>query len=144
MNGCLYAVVTSDVEDGIQIIDVTDPANPVAKSNIGHASGRLLDGAFDVDTFSDGGRHYAIVASEVTHGLQIVELTAVTADAGSDFSFPSGSARVTLDGSGSTVSSGAAPTYQWTQTSGATVTLSGATTAQPSFSPPSAGSSIYG
>ena len=51
-------------------------------------------------------------------------------------SVPSGSAQVTLDGTGSVVSSGATPTFQWTQTGGGTVTLSGATTAQPSFVPP--------
>ena len=136
IGGLHYAIVASLHDDGIQIVDVTDPDNPVAKANLAHTSGRLLDGAYGVDTFSDGGRHYAIVAAAGSNGVQIVELTTVTADAGNDVSVPSGSAQVTLDGTGSTVSSGATPTYQWTQTGGGTVTLSGATTAQPSFVPP--------
>ena len=137
-----YAVAASLFEDGIQVIDITDPSNPVAKSNIGHASGRLLDGAHDVTTFEESGRHYAIVAAESSHGLQIVELTAVTADAGPDTDIPKTATQVTLDGTGSTVSSGATPTYAWTQIAGATVTLSGATTAQPTFVPPAAGGTL--
>ena len=72
-----YAVVAAQVDDGIQIVDVTDPATPVAKANIGHAAGRVLDESFDVDTFEVSGRHYAIVAASASNGLQIVELTEV-------------------------------------------------------------------
>ena len=43
---------------------------------------------------------------------------------------------VTLDGSGSTDPDGTTPTYSWAQTSGTTVTLSGATTAAPTFDAP--------
>ena len=74
-----YAVVAADKDDGVQIVDVTDPATPVAKANVGHASGRLLDGAHDVDTFQVGDRHYAIVAAANSNGLQIIELTVTAA-----------------------------------------------------------------
>ena len=139
IDGLHYAVVASEVEDGLQVIDVTDPSTPVAKAKLAHGSGRLLDGAFAVDTFTVGNKHYAIVAAADSNALQIVELTAVTADAGPDTDIPKTATQVTLDGTGSTVSSGATPTYQWTQTSGATVSLSGATTARPTFVPPAAG-----
>ena len=139
IDGLHYAIVASEGDDGIQVIDVTDPSTPVAKAKLAHGSGRLLDGAFAVDTFTVGNNHYAIVAARNSNSLQIVELTAVTADAGPDTDISKTAAQVTLDGTGSTVSSGATPTYQWTQTSGATVSLSGATTAQPSFVPPAAG-----
>ena len=137
-----YAVTASTTEDGIQIIEVTDPDNPVAKSNMRHSSGRLLDGAIDVDTFDENGRHYAIVATEVSNALQIIELTEVFAEAGNDVSVPKTATQVTLDGTGSTVSSGVTPTYAWTQTAGATATLSNASTARPSFVPPSAGGEL--
>ena len=142
IDGLHYAVVVSSDDNGIQIFDVTDPAAPVAKAKLAHGSGRLLDGAYGVDTFTVGNRHYAIVAAPDSNALQIVELTAVTADAGPDTDIPKTATEVTLDGTGSTVSSGATPTYQWTQTAGATVTLSGATTAQPTFVPPSAGGTL--
>ncbi|WP_367716618.1 choice-of-anchor D domain-containing protein [Nitratireductor sp. GISD-1A_MAKvit] len=62
--------------------------------------------------------------------------TPATADAGADQSVASGAA-VSLDGSGSSANdSGQALTYSWTQTSGPSVTLAGATSATPSFMAP--------
>ena len=111
-----YAVVTALQEDGIQVVDVTNPYNPVPKATIGG-----IDGATGVDTFSIGNRHYAVVAGDDGDVVQIVEMTAVNADAGDGLSVGAGRT-VVLAGSGS-VSSGATPTYQWTQTGGTTVTL---------------------
>jgi len=63
--------------------------------------------------------------------------TAPTADAGPDQTNVASSATVTLDGSGSTDPDvGDTLSYAWSQTSGATVTLSGGTTAGPSFTAP--------
>lgn len=62
--------------------------------------------------------------------------TPATANAGPDQSVAAGAA-VTLDGSGSSSNdSGQALTYAWTQTSGTTVALTGATTAAPTFEAP--------
>ncbi|MCE5973046.1 autotransporter domain-containing protein [Sinirhodobacter sp. WL0062] len=61
--------------------------------------------------------------------------TAPTADAGTDFSVASG-ASSGLNGSGSSDPEDDTLSYSWTQTSGTTVSLSGATTATPSFTAP--------
>ncbi len=61
------------------------------------------------------------------------------ADAGPDQTVSVG-ALVTLNGSGSSDPDGNLPlSYTWTQTGGPTVTLSGATTATPSFTPTTTG-----
>src|SRR5262245_60338853 len=51
-------------------------------------------------------------------------------------------AAVTLDGSASHDDKGLALTYSWTQTAGATVSLSSATTAKPTFTAPTASGAL--
>ncbi len=138
IGGRHYAAVASQADDGVQIIDVTNPYNPVPKANVGDTNSAELDGAYGIDTFTIGNRHYAIVASTDDEGVQIVEMTAVTADAGGDLTVPGRIDKITLDGSRSAVSSGETPTYQWTQTAGPPVTLSSSTAQQPNFVPPAA------
>ena len=80
----------------------------------------------------DDGTHQSSDRVRVT----VRDNTAPTADAGADQTVFEG-ASATLDGSGSSDPEGQALTYAWTQTSGATVALSDATAASPTFTAPS-------
>ncbi len=80
-------------------------------------------------------RSAASTADTVTVTVTAGTNDAPTADAGEDQTVAEG-ASVTLDGSGSTDPEGEALTYAWSQTSGESVTLSGATTAAPTFTAP--------
>ncbi len=131
-----YAVVAAAHDDGIEAVDVTDPYNPVPKGRVGDTTSAELDGATDVATFSIGNRHYVVVAALEDSGVQIAEMAVLTADAGGDRVIPGRTAQIPLDGSASTISSGASFNYTWTQTGGPPVTLSTPTIAIPNFAPP--------
>ena len=70
-----YALVAASTDDGVQIIDITDPASPspVADATDG-ADYPELDGAAAITTHTIGEKHYALVASEDDSGVQIIEL----------------------------------------------------------------------
>src|SRR5574338_482463 len=75
--GCnTYAIVASVTDDGVQIINVSDPANIVAvdAETDGANSFTELDGASGVDTFTIGSNNYAIIASSVDDGVQIINI----------------------------------------------------------------------
>ena len=78
----------------------------------------------------------AVAFARVGVGAPLPPNTPPVADAGADQTVASEQAGVTLDGSGSSDPDGAPITYSWTQTSGPGVTLSGASTASPSFDAP--------
>jgi hypothetical protein len=67
--------------------------------------------------------------------ITVTQAPPPVADAGADQTVASG-ADVTLDGSGSSNPSGGTITYQWTQTSGLSVTLSDSTAVNPTFTAP--------
>ena len=73
-----YAMVTAWKDDGVQVIDITDPANPSPVPAVFDDTGGFtaLDGARDVEVFSSGGRAYAIVASYDDDGVQIIDIGA--------------------------------------------------------------------
>ena len=72
-----YAIVTAFSDGGVQIMDVTDPANPVPVSAVFDGSGGFdaLYGAEDVEVFWSGNRTYGIVASYYDDGVQIMDVT---------------------------------------------------------------------
>ena len=80
-----YAIVAAQSDDGVQIIDISDPTDIVAKDaqDDGDAGGfDELDGAQGVDVFTLDSITYAAVASKVDKGIQILNIndpTAITA-----------------------------------------------------------------
>ena len=72
-----YAVVVSSGDQGVQIIDITDPAMPTPTAAILDDAGGFttLDIAADVAIASISGRTYAVVPSYGDHGVQIINIT---------------------------------------------------------------------
>ena len=75
--GSTYAIVAAFVDNGIQVVDVSDPSNPVAVSTATDGEGGFteLAGARAVSTFERGGSTYAIVAASNDSGIQIVDVS---------------------------------------------------------------------
>ena len=72
-----YAIVASYVDDGVQIINVTDTSNIVATDAETHGFNGFdaLDGANDVAIFTVDDKPYAIVTSYDLSGVQIINMT---------------------------------------------------------------------
>ena len=72
-----YAIVASYEDDGVQIIDISNPEKIVATdAETDGANGFTeLDGAYGVDTFVIGSSTYAIVTGYDDDGVQMIHLT---------------------------------------------------------------------
>ncbi len=77
-----YAIVTATNDDGVQIIDISNPASPLAVSSIDDDSMDTnsvvfseLNGAEDITTVTIGSSIYALVASISDGGIQIINIT---------------------------------------------------------------------
>ena len=73
--GRTYAAVTGDLDDGVQILDVTDPYDITATDSITEGGSLVLLGTADIATFKSGGRTYAAVAAFSGDGVQILDVT---------------------------------------------------------------------
>ena len=74
----MYAIVASARDNGIQIIDVTNPEIPTAASSITYDSTLALEDAYGVDIFYIDDNPYAVVANDVygsDGGIQIINVT---------------------------------------------------------------------
>ena len=71
-----YAAVAAFRDDGVQILDITDPSNVTETDSIAHGGAINLNGAWDIATFTSGSSTYAAVtASEGDGGVQILDIT---------------------------------------------------------------------
>ena len=75
IGGHTYAAVAAGWDDGVQILDVTDPYDITAAGKIHDNANLTLDGARAIATFSTGGHTYAAVAAEIDDGVQILNVT---------------------------------------------------------------------
>ena len=76
--GHTYAAVAANVDDGVQILNITDPSNITAAGSITDTTGSTgleLDGARGITTFKSGTDTYAAVAANVDDGIQILNIT---------------------------------------------------------------------
>ena len=64
-------------DDGVQIIDITDPYTPIAASHVTDGSGGYdeLDGAISITIITIDSSTYALVASNSDNGVQIIDIT---------------------------------------------------------------------
>ena len=83
--GRTYAAVAVVLGDAVQVLDVTDPANPTPAGSIGNVDSRKLDGAYDITIFGNGTHTYAAVTAQDDDAVQILRLAAPPADDGSPF-----------------------------------------------------------
>ena len=74
-----YALVASRDDSGVQIIDITDPTDPIALSAVtdGQDNFTRLGGARSIATTTIGSSHYALVvaSSNADRGVQIIDIT---------------------------------------------------------------------
>ena len=75
VSGTTYAAVTGHLDDGVQILDLSDPSSPSAAGSISNSSTILLGGATGIATFEVSGATYAAVAGEDDDAIQILQLT---------------------------------------------------------------------
>ena len=76
-----YALVAAVTDDGVQIINITNPARPSPVADITDSTAadptdyHVLDGAFSITTTQIGSSHYALVAAGNNNGVQIINIT---------------------------------------------------------------------
>ena len=73
--GHTYAVVAAQIDDGVQILNVTYPSNITAVGNTKNTPNLELFGATSITTFESGGHTYAAVAAYGDDGVQILNVT---------------------------------------------------------------------
>ena len=75
--GRTYAVIAAEDDDGVQIIDMTNPAAPVPVAEIiDNLNGfTTLDGAHEIAITKIFGKPYAVVAARHDDGVQIIDMT---------------------------------------------------------------------
>ena len=72
----VYAAVAGNSDDGVQILDVTDPSNITAAGSIDDTddTNLELDGPLGITIFNSNGNTYVAVASYTDNGVQIIRI----------------------------------------------------------------------
>ena len=75
IGGSTYAVVSSNKDHGIEIIDISDPTNPTSVSRVADDTSKLLKNANGNAITTIGGNTYVVVASNEDDGIQIIDIS---------------------------------------------------------------------
>ncbi len=70
-----YAIVGSDSDRGVQMIDISDPTDIVAKDNICNPDLGGNFTAYSIDTYTIDSSTYAVIASLVEGSVQIIDIS---------------------------------------------------------------------
>ena len=70
-----YAAVAASTDNGVQILNVTDPSNITAAGHITDTTDLLLNGPNGITTFASGLHTYAAVTAADENGVQILNIT---------------------------------------------------------------------
>ena len=73
IDGSTYVVAASQNEDGIEIIDISDPTSPTSVGRLAHSTN--LNGAHQVDITTIGSSTYAVVAAKSNHSIEIIDIS---------------------------------------------------------------------
>ena len=75
--GSTYALVASYLDNAVQVIDVTDPTSPMPVASIRDGEGgfEALGGGSALVVTTISGNTYALVASQLEHAVQVIDVT---------------------------------------------------------------------
>ena len=71
----VYAVVSAFIDDGIEIVDITDPTNPTSVGEVADGGDILLDSPLGIDIFTIGSSTYAVVVAQADNAMVIIDIT---------------------------------------------------------------------
>ena len=74
INGSTYAALVASSNEGLQIIDISDPAAPTAAGSLSDSEAINIDNAAALSTAAINGSTYALIASS-NEGLQIIDIS---------------------------------------------------------------------
>ena len=71
-----YALVASQIDDAVSIVNITTPSTPIKASVVSDGSTYPnLNGAYSVTTTTIGSSTYALVAAQGDNGVQVIDIT---------------------------------------------------------------------
>ncbi len=75
IGGKPYAVVAAYDDDGIEIIDISDPTNPTSVGRLADGGTRKLNNPYDVAITTIGDSTYAVVTAFWDHGIDVIDIS---------------------------------------------------------------------
>ena len=75
IGGKPYAVVAAYDDDGIEIIDISDPTNPTSVGSLADGGSRKLNNPYDVAITTIGDSTYAVVTAYWDHGIDVIDIS---------------------------------------------------------------------